>query len=120
MIIHTKVKFDAAHRLLKHGGKCKNLHGHTWTAEIWIEGDRKEDDMIEDFGKISKYIDEVYDHRAILHESDPFVIAMQYAHCDVTVMKNHPTVESIAEKIKKDLNATKVRVWESENSYAEV
>jgi 6-pyruvoyltetrahydropterin/6-carboxytetrahydropterin synthase len=120
VIIHTKVKFDSAHRLLKHEGKCKNLHGHTWIAEIWIDGDRKEDGMIEDFGKISKYIDEVFDHRAILHESDPFVIAMQYAHCDVTVMKNHPTVEGIAEKIKKDLNATKVRVWESEENYAEV
>lgn len=120
MLIHTKVKFDAAHRLLNHPGKCKNLHGHTWLVEVWIEGDRDESGMVCDFGTIKKYIEETFDHRCILSESDPFVIAMQYAHCDVTIMKLPPTVENIAEKIRRDLNATKVRVYESENSYAEV
>lgn len=119
MLIYKKCKFDAAHRLLHHSGKCKNLHGHTWIVEIWIIGQRDETGLIEDFGKISKYIEDTYDHSAILNQGDPFVIAMQYAHCKVLSMKGDPTCENLAEKINRDLNATKVRIWESDNSYAE-
>ena len=119
MEIYKKCQFDAAHRLLSHSGKCKNMHGHTWTVEIWIAGDRNEHGMVEDFNTIEKYIEDKYDHRAILNESDPFVIAMQYAHVAVTAIKGDPTVENLADLIRLELNATRVMVWESSTAYAE-
>ena len=37
MLTVTKiVKFDAAHFLPQHEGKCKNMHGHTWKMEIEV------------------------------------------------------------------------------------
>lgn len=30
--------FDAAHQLPNHDGKCRNLHGHTYTVIIGLEG----------------------------------------------------------------------------------
>lgn len=38
-MFQIKVKTDdAAHQLLKHKGKCKNLHGHTYCLEVSVAG----------------------------------------------------------------------------------
>jgi 6-pyruvoyltetrahydropterin/6-carboxytetrahydropterin synthase len=39
MIIGKRFYFDAAHYLPHHKGKCKNLHGHTYTLDVEVEGE---------------------------------------------------------------------------------
>ena len=34
--ITRRLEFDAGHRVLGHEGKCKNLHGHRYSAEITV------------------------------------------------------------------------------------
>lgn len=34
--VSKKMKFAAAHRLLHHPGKCKNLHGHEWYVIVHL------------------------------------------------------------------------------------
>ncbi len=49
--------FDAAHRLPGYEGKCGNLHGHTWTLTVGIEGGiDRETGMVMDFGDIGKIV----------------------------------------------------------------
>ena len=31
-------RFEAAHRLPQHDGKCARLHGHSWKGEVAVEG----------------------------------------------------------------------------------
>ena len=42
--------FDSAHNLPNYNGKCKNLHGHRWRLDVYVEGvESKTTGMIVDF-----------------------------------------------------------------------
>lgn len=124
-----QIKFCAAHRLLGHEGACKNLHGHNYTVEITVEA-RELDDVgrVIDFSVIKKkvggWIDENWDHKTILHQEDPLADMLEAADQPVFRMSFNPTAELMAEAIKilgmsMGLRVVKVRVWETETSYAE-
>lgn len=115
MIIYQKATFDAAHRLLDYDGNCGNLHGHTWTVEVWIEGVPDDSGMVFDYRSIKGYFKEKFDHLCILNEKDPLK-AVIHPH---TVILGNPTAENLAFIIRSDLGAVKVRVWESKENYAE-
>jgi 6-pyruvoyltetrahydropterin/6-carboxytetrahydropterin synthase len=34
MKVIRRIEIDAGHRLLKHEGKCRNLHGHRYVFEV--------------------------------------------------------------------------------------
>jgi len=36
--LEKEFKFEAAHQLPKHKGKCSRLHGHSWVGRITIQG----------------------------------------------------------------------------------
>jgi 6-pyruvoyltetrahydropterin/6-carboxytetrahydropterin synthase len=113
----TKIlRFDAAHSLPAHQGPCRNLHGHTYTAEVTVEGSLQQDGpaagMVMDFadlrGTVSRLVIEPLDHK-YLNE----------------VLDVDPTAEAIAGWMFGRLEAeglpvVKVRLWETPDSYAEV
>ena len=103
MKLYCKHHFDAAHFLRNYEGKCKNLHGHTWTVEIWIEKKLEPGkDMLMDFVELKKMIDEL-DHQNL----------NDYMY--------NPTAENVVRRFLnrlKEYNAT-VKVWESANSCIE-
>lgn len=52
--------FEAAHRLPEHPGKCKNLHGHTYTFEVRVLGPiQPETGMLVDFGQLKQVGDKI-------------------------------------------------------------
>ena len=78
--ITRRLEFDAGHRVLGHEGKCKNLHGHRYSAEITVTApDLDGLGRVIDFGvikeKVGKWIDENWDHNMLLHPDDPLVEA---------------------------------------------
>jgi len=54
--IAKKFSFEAAHWLpnVPDGHKCKNLHGHSYTAELKIQGEVDENGFIVDFSEVSR------------------------------------------------------------------
>ena len=83
ILIAKTFTFDAAHRLQNHDGKCRNLHGHTYSVRISLEGSPKVDGpqagMVLDYGTLSawwKSIEPSFDHRTILEVNDPLVDAL--------------------------------------------
>lgn len=72
------IKFCAAHRLMHHPGKCSNLHGHNYRADIVVAGpvDPKTG-MVVDFARVKEiiggWIDKEWDHKTILNVNDPFM-----------------------------------------------
>lgn len=70
-----KIEFDAAHRVLEHESKCKNLHGHRYAIEASFEADALDRlGRVVDFGVIKEvlgaWVDENWDHTTILFEKD--------------------------------------------------
>jgi len=128
--IYKEVQIDTSHRLLYYQGKCANLHGHRWKIEVWMEGEPdKKTQILIDYSLIKQVINK-YDHQIILNAEDPMVPRIQEFHPVITT-PGDPTSELIASIIRDDLKTicrergikatvTKIRVWESPTSCAEI
>jgi len=116
VLVHRRFSFDAAHLLPNYDGKCRNLHGHSWQVEVVVEGPVREDGMVFDFSSLKRLM------APLLEELDH--------HClnDVKGLDN-PTAENLCLWFCEILNEpvtqlqvrlSSVKVWESQDSYAEV
>ena len=109
--------FDAAHFLRNYGGKCENLHGHSFKIVISLNVTKLNDiGLAYDFVILKRQLDEVlsrFDHTC-LNDVPPF-------------NKINPSSENIAATIFAELQPklasasavlAKVEVWESPQSQA--
>lgn len=110
-----RVSFAAAHFLPNYSGKCKNLHGHTWSIELGVSGIvDKESGFVIDFSELKEGLQPILD---------------SFDHHLLNDIIANPTAENIARFIfdkivyflrGRGLKVKFVRVWETEDSYAEV
>lgn len=109
-------KFEAAHSLPNHDGKCRNLHGHSYVLEVTVSGEKHtsgpKEGMVVDFADISKIVNEhiinKWDHQ-FLNDVVPFVT----------------TAENLAEECFKileikGLQVERIKLWETAKSFVEV
>lgn len=64
MIIYKQFSFDSAHFLpaVPEGHKCGNMHGHTYSLTVFIEGmPEKKSGWIIDYGDLKKVIKPIID-----------------------------------------------------------
>lgn len=99
--------FETAHRLPYLGGKCANLHGHSWWAEL-VVGCRAlgSTQTVVEFGALKKsmrqWIDSHLDHGAMLGVDDPLTTVLAELGSKVFVFgvdwkgSAWPTVEAVA------------------------
>lgn len=110
-------EFESAHNLPWHGGKCKNLHGHTYKLEVTVCSDTlKPEGILEDFGTLKDIVNaaivEKYDHK-YLNES--------FANPSAEIMAKR-FFEELDERWKTiGLNGKiyAVKLWETSNSFVE-
>ena len=62
--IYKEFRFEAAHSLPNHTGKCCRLHGHSWVGRVYIQGNTlyltgSQKGMLMDFGLVSSYIEPI-------------------------------------------------------------
>ena len=62
--IYKEFRFEAAHSLPNHTGKCRRLHGHSWIGRVYVTGDTlqlegSQKGMLMDFGLLSVYIEPI-------------------------------------------------------------
>lgn len=129
-------RFDAAHRILGHQGKCIHLHGHGYVAEVTVQAPSLDAlGMVVDFSvikeKVGKWIEDNWDHNAILNKGDPLVPFLQNNGLTTKkpyVLLDHrnPTAEELAEELfyvardlLPDLKVIRVRIWETPNCCAD-
>lgn len=123
VIIGIKTHFDAAHYLPNYPGKCKEMHGHTWTVWVEVEGEIDErTQMVLDFIELKKLINDCigkYDHH-ILNDLLPSIITEE------GIFSCIPTCEALAKQIKKDLQKfstltiNSIKVQEGDGGWAVV
>ena len=138
--VMKQIKFCAGHRLVGHEGKCANLHGHNYIAQIFVSGNEVDHlGRVVDFAVINKlfkgWIDEHWDHGMLLWDEDTEAIQAlrSLAISRIALMPYNPTAENMArfllhevsprllEQVEGyDISVSKVIIWETENSAAEV
>ncbi len=108
----TKIfKFDSAHYLPNHKGKCKRLHGHTYELHITIKGLINNEGFVIDFGILKELI-------------TPLIDLLDHNYLNDII--DNPTCENlllmIEEWIKNntDLTISKLKLYETPTSYAEL
>ena len=72
----VREEFSAAHALRHYQGKCENMHGHNYGAELTVRGEKLTPDteLAMDFSELKKLFRSVLaelDHR-VLNETAPF------------------------------------------------
>ena len=110
-------QFAAAHMLRDFEGGCERLHGHNWKIEVYVTGNRLEENgLLIDFRDIKEATNKVLDkldHR-FLNELEPFKTI-------------NPSSENIACHIfnslspefnNNEVRIAKVTVWESDSACA--
>ncbi|MFA6315603.1 MAG: 6-carboxytetrahydropterin synthase [Candidatus Paceibacterota bacterium] len=128
--VTKRYDWDMGHRLPDHGGKCRRLHGHRYTAEIDITGRVCTDGMVVDFGDLKQVLEQrigAWDHRCMLHDKDQLMSNYKPEAQDlwgVFRVPFIPTAENIAVEVLRllrvDFNVTRVRIYETPNGWAEV
>lgn len=101
----------SAHYLRGYEGKCKNLHGHTWKIEIYLQSHQLDAiGMVADFAILKKQLKE-------------FLMSVDHVCLnDLPFFKDvNPTTENLAKYIYQNfgrviapLKLSKIQVWESD------
>ena len=140
-MIHTVTvnhNFETAHRLPVLGGKCANLHGHSWRAAWTFAGTPDADGIIADFaalkGTLRGWVDTCLDHGTMLGHDDVLVGVLDQLGSRAFVFGRDanttdlawPTVENVAVLLWRvaeeltGLTPARVAVTETATNTAEV
>lgn len=87
--LEKEFKFEAAHRLPHHGGKCRRLHGHSWRGRLVVEGESlhtagSSTGMLVDFDVLKRSVKDVVEHK------------LDHHYLNETLDLESPTSEEIA------------------------
>jgi 6-pyruvoyltetrahydropterin/6-carboxytetrahydropterin synthase len=127
-----KFKFEMAHILdNSYSKECQNIHGHSYVLEVEFTGSLNIDGMIIDFKRMKEIISPLVDrmdHSLMVStataKSNVFV-EIQKLGMNLFIFHTNPTAENmchyIFDYIRQQIHLiSRVRLWETENSYAEV
>lgn len=126
------IEFDAAHRVMKHESKCRNLHGHRYKIELTVEGELDSLGRVVDFGVLKSvfggWVDEYLDHGCILfHDDKDIALLCEENGWRFFLMGSNPTSENMsellfkkAEELLPELTVIGLRLYETPNCWSEV
>lgn len=94
------------HRLMKHEGKCRFLHGHNYEVTVTLDGSvNPRSGFVIDFSSLKRAVRQVlgqYDHAFVLEEGDPAVVAIAELSL-LQVRPCPPTAENLAMMWKREI-----------------
>ena len=103
--LSVRHNFETAHRFSHPDSaqKCQSIHGHSWWAEVWLDGSELDErGLLIEFGVYKKawreLIDGQLDHHLLLNEADPVLgpIVEVIGGCRITTFPFEPTTENVA------------------------
>ncbi len=137
MIKLTKVfRFETAHAIHGYNGQCKNIHGHSYVLHVTVAAQAPCNDYIpapgflidfKDLKKAGLEIVETLDHKLVLSKDYIAAHPEIVTHENLIVWDFEPTAENIllyakevfTKNMPPVIQVVQIRVYETENSYAE-
>jgi 6-pyruvoyltetrahydropterin/6-carboxytetrahydropterin synthase len=128
-----QLKFECAHRLVGHEGRCSSIHGHSYVVEVTAFGPKLDSvGRLVDFSVIKKtlgtWIDENWDHALIYNQSDLDVVKLGWLKGNrAYAVSDNPTAENMCyfllKKFCKSLEYLgviigRISVWETDTAFA--
>ena len=120
-VAHT---FETGHRLPHLTGKCENLHGHSWRAEVTVTSDELDQGTVVEFGAfkaaLREWIDVNLDHGLMLGIDDPLTdLLAPYGkvYRFVRTTGDWPTVENVAALIAARATAILATIPHARGAY---
>ena len=109
MKIGRTYRFEAAHYLplVPEGHKCRRMHGHNYRIEVVASGPVGVSGFVEDFFDL--------DARA-----DPLIQQLDHRLLNEVIGLENPTAEIIATWFMAHLDCESIRVYENDDSWAEI
>jgi 6-pyruvoyltetrahydropterin/6-carboxytetrahydropterin synthase len=108
MIITKIFKFDSAHKLNDYEGQCSNLHGHTYTLHVSVQGEIKKNGLVFDFKDLKEIV-----KKDVISKLD---------HKYLNDIISQPTAENMCVWIWKELSSKldlyEIKLYETPDSYA--
>ena len=131
--IAKQFRWEMGHRLPFHDGLCKNIHGHSYEAQVILTGETDSHGMVMDYFDLKTLVQPLIDkldHCFLLDSSDTLMKEFFADHPMKVVEIDVPTTaENIAEYLlqhivdnlpkKTNLTTVGVRIYETEKTYAE-
>ena len=107
--IIVNIKYEYAHRLLYHTGKCRHIHGHSGEAIIELASDMLNNNgFVMDFADvkapIKKWINQYWDHAYLANENDPLLSALRNEGMNIYTFSQEPTAEVMARHLFEQVN----------------
>lgn len=115
------------HRLSFHSGKCRHLHGHTYTLEVFVRGNPDQHGFVIDFGDlkdiVKQEIVDILDHSVAVFEQDTLLKESLANKFRCVIFPCETTAENlcawIANRLQAcNLNISKIILWETPTSKA--
>ena len=132
--IAKQFRWEMGHRLPDHQGLCKNIHGHSYEAQVILAGEPDQSGMVMDYYDLKSLVQPLIDrldHCFLVDSSDALMKAF-FADHPMKVVEIHvpTTAENIAQHLLEHIiaelpnghrvDSVKVRIYETEKTYAEV
>lgn len=132
--ISKQFRWEMGHRLPFHEGLCKNVHGHSYEAHVILSGEPDQHGMVMDYYDMKTLIMptiDALDHAFICDRSDELMVSfLTESKLKAYYVDMPTTAENIARMLLDDVIArlpaqhridhVRVRVFETEKTYAEV
>jgi 6-pyruvoyltetrahydropterin/6-carboxytetrahydropterin synthase len=94
MEVTKEFTFDAAHHLPDYNGRCRNVHGHTWTLRVSMKGViDPSTGMVCDFARIKEKIEESIIKTGLCLD-----------HRDLNELIDNPTCENLIYRLAVQLH----------------
>jgi 6-pyruvoyltetrahydropterin/6-carboxytetrahydropterin synthase len=136
LTIMRRIRFCAGHRLFQHGGKCEHFHGHNYVADFFVTSDIQDTvGRVVDFADLKArckgWLDQHWDHSFLVYHHDRNAIAAlkMVQPSRLFELPYNPTAENMAKYLLEVAapqfmqgsggQVVRVRIWETEDSYAE-
>ena len=130
-------RWEGAHRLPWHEGACRNLHGHSYRMTVEVEGEPDARGMLVDFKDLKRALQplvDAWDHATLVADGDDALLdALRSLGSKYAVLPYDSTSENLCRYVADHLGTEaldasmlhrltmiRVRIQETETSYAEV
>ena len=125
--IAKEFTFAMGHRLSRHGGACKNIHGHNYTVIIGLKSEKLNDNgMIIDFSDLKYVVNTVLvpmDHALMVSKRDEKMAKKMgeiMSFLKILIVPYEPTAENMSKDIYYKVGKMLKEPWKVDIDYVTV